>query len=171
MQVNNHCMSSPGLQHRGRHPIDPAILPMPIPIQFHHLFPRHTARGARARPGLWGMNNFSGGGCGFFSRSRRRILSHSMNSHEPAAEERTGSFEGRVGGTELGDIHQVGVHVLRGGGNRLLEARVNGRSYHAAGHHRKATKPMRKPEVLLAGRLAYAAWEDLKEPRPQCEEL
>ena len=38
-----------------------------------------------------------------------------MNSHEPAGEERTGGFEGRVGGAELGDSQQVGVHVLKGG--------------------------------------------------------
>ena len=35
---------------------------------------------------------------------------------EPArvcGEERTGHFEGRVGGAELGDDHQVGVNILR----------------------------------------------------------
>ena len=37
-----------------------------------------------------------------------------MNSHESAGEERTGDFEGRVGGAELGDSQQVGVHVLKG---------------------------------------------------------
>ena len=40
-----------------------------------------------------------------------------MNSYESAGElkERTGSFEGRVGGAELGNSQQVGVHVLKGG--------------------------------------------------------
>ena len=38
-----------------------------------------------------------------------------MNSHESAGEERTGGFEGRVGGAELGDSQQVGVRVLKGG--------------------------------------------------------
>ena len=37
-----------------------------------------------------------------------------MNSHEPAGEEITGGFEGRVGGAELGDGQQVGVEVLKG---------------------------------------------------------
>ena len=52
----------------------------------------------------------------------RRILSHSMNSHESAREERTGGFEGRVVGTELEDNQQVGVNVLWGrwGSRRIL---------------------------------------------------
>ena len=45
---------------------------------------------------------------------QRRILSHSMNSHEPAGEERAGGFGGRFGGAELGDNHKVGVYVLKG---------------------------------------------------------
>ena len=40
----------------------------------------------------------------------RRILSHSMNSHESAGEERTGGFEGRVGRAEhlLGRVRSAG---------------------------------------------------------------
>ena len=47
--------------------------------------------------------------------SERRILSHSVNSHAPAGEERTDGFGVRVGGTELGGGQQVGVHVFKGG--------------------------------------------------------
>ena len=87
-----------------------------------------------------------------------------MNSHVSAGEERTGGFEGRVGGTELGDSQQEGVNVLKerermrggapgGSGDRLLVARVNAHG----NHHRKTTKPVRKLGALLADRLANTA--------------
>ena len=41
-----------------------------------------------------------------------------MNSYESAGEGRTGGFEGRVGGAELGDGHQVGVQVPKEGVRR-----------------------------------------------------